>query len=87
MSKNETATYWLEEKHEVTEKLAEKTERTVQDVAADLAYIAGDHADMSDRDVIVTFYSEHDLPHEGHMPRFGGGWYCDTCDSPYCELA
>jgi hypothetical protein len=25
-------------------------------------------------------------PHEGHYPPLGGGWFCDTCNSPYCEL-
>jgi hypothetical protein len=25
-------------------------------------------------------------PHEGHFSLWGS-WYCDTCDSPYCELA
>lgn len=27
------------------------------------------------------------LPHVGHFSRLGGTWWCDTCDSPYCELA
>lgn len=26
-------------------------------------------------------------PHTGHYSRLGGGWWCDTCDSPYCDLA
>ena len=26
-------------------------------------------------------------PHIGHWPRFGGGWFCDTCNSHYCDLA
>lgn len=26
-------------------------------------------------------------PHEGHVSHFTGAWYCDTCDSPYCERA
>ncbi len=26
-------------------------------------------------------------PHTGHFSRLGGTWWCDTCDSPYCELA
>ena len=26
-------------------------------------------------------------PHEGHVSRLTGAWYCDTCDSPYCERA
>ena len=26
-------------------------------------------------------------PHEGHYSRLGGTWWCDTCDSPYCDLA
>jgi len=25
--------------------------------------------------------------HVGHYSRLGGTWWCDTCDSPYCELA
>jgi hypothetical protein len=25
--------------------------------------------------------------HVGHVVRFSGTWYCDTCDSPYCDLA
>lgn len=26
-------------------------------------------------------------PHYGHFSRLGGTWFCDTCNSPYCELA
>lgn len=25
--------------------------------------------------------------HEGHRSRLTGAWYCDTCNSPYCDLA
>lgn len=25
--------------------------------------------------------------HVGHFSRFGGTWWCDTCDSAYCDLA
>jgi hypothetical protein len=25
--------------------------------------------------------------HTGHFSHLGGTWYCDTCDSPYCDLA
>lgn len=28
-----------------------------------------------------------DAPHVGHFSRLGGTWWCDTCDSPYCDLA
>ena len=28
-----------------------------------------------------------DEPHVGHFSRLGGTWWCDTCDSPYCDLA
>ena len=28
-----------------------------------------------------------DAPHTGHYSRLGGTWWCDTCNSPYCELA
>jgi hypothetical protein len=34
----------------------------------------------------VPEYPE-DAPHVGHRSHFTGAWYCDTCDSPYCELA
>jgi len=25
--------------------------------------------------------------HVGHRAHLTGAWYCDTCDSPYCDLA
>jgi hypothetical protein len=25
--------------------------------------------------------------HVGHRSSLSGSWYCDTCDSPYCNLA
>jgi hypothetical protein len=25
--------------------------------------------------------------HVGHFSRLGGTWWCDTCNSPYCDLA
>jgi hypothetical protein len=28
-----------------------------------------------------------DAPHTGHYSHISGTWWCDTCDSPYCELA
>jgi hypothetical protein len=28
-----------------------------------------------------------DRPHVGHFSRLGGTWFCDTCNSPLCELA
>lgn len=27
-----------------------------------------------------------ETPHVGHFSRFGETWWCDTCNSPYCEL-
>lgn len=32
-------------------------------------------------------YDPDEEPHVGHFSRLGGTWWCDTCDSPYCELA
>lgn len=26
-------------------------------------------------------------PHVGHFSRLGGTWWCDTCNSPYCDEA
>lgn len=31
--------------------------------------------------------TEESEPHVGHFSRLGGTWWCDTCNSPYCELA
>lgn len=28
-----------------------------------------------------------EVPHLGHFSRLGGTWWCDTCNSPYCDLA
>jgi hypothetical protein len=25
--------------------------------------------------------------HVGHFSQLGGTWWCDTCNSPYCDLA
>lgn len=30
---------------------------------------------------------DEDKPHKGHYSRLGGLWFCDTCNSPYCDLA
>lgn len=31
---------------------------------------------------------EHEpAEHQGHFSRLGGTWWCDTCNSPYCDLA
>lgn len=28
-----------------------------------------------------------EAPHQGHYSRLGGAYWCDTCNSPYCDLA
>jgi len=28
-----------------------------------------------------------DAPHVGHWSQLGGTYWCDTCNSPYCDLA
>lgn len=30
---------------------------------------------------------EDEEPHTGHYSRLGGTYWCDTCNSPYCERA
>lgn len=30
---------------------------------------------------------DDDTPHVGHFSRLGGTWWCDTCNSPYCDRA
>lgn len=36
--------------------------------------------------ICETCYLESNEPHKGHWTLFGQ-WFCDTCNSPYCELA
>lgn len=31
-------------------------------------------------------WGEPEPPHVGHFSRLGGTYWCDTCNSPYCEL-
>lgn len=30
---------------------------------------------------------DYDAPHTGHYSRLGGTYWCDTCNSPYCDNA
>lgn len=50
----------------------------------DIDLEAGETMAWSDR---VLGYTTDDAPHVGHYSRLGGAWWCDTCDSPYCDLA
>jgi hypothetical protein len=39
-------------------------------------------------DALKLAEAEYDATHhKGHFSQLGGAWWCDTCDSPYCELA
>jgi hypothetical protein len=39
--------------------------------------------------LVVGFLVDEDgeVAHAGHFSRLGGTWWCDTCNSPYCERA
>jgi hypothetical protein len=43
-------------------------------------------ADADDQDDFSADIRER-IPHVGHFSRLGGTWWCDTCNSPYCEQA
>jgi len=43
------------------------------------------YTDSDELDMLAFALSQP--PHTGHWMPFTGAWYCDTCDSPYCELA
>jgi hypothetical protein len=54
--------------------------------------------DMPPRDVLAQYAEanaitkrraaeELDAPHFGHSAHFSGAWFCDTCNSPYCDRA
>ena len=38
-----------------------------------------------EKDMIVEDDYDDEVPHEGHYSWTG--WFCDTCDSPYCDQA
>lgn len=42
--------------------------------------------DEADYDAAVTELHA-DRPHVGHFSHIGGTWWCDTCNSAYCDLA
>lgn len=50
-----------------------------------LGYVARHAADAMAEDHLAA-YEPVDEPHTGHYSLFGTYW-CDTCDSHYCELA
>jgi hypothetical protein len=63
-------------------------ERISQDEIVELQGLA-DHIDPGDT-VLLEWAGVPEFdgpPHVGHWSRLGGLWYCDTCDSPYCDLA
>jgi hypothetical protein len=35
----------------------------------------------------AEFLGDDDTPHTGHYSRLGGTYWCDTCNSPYCDKA
>jgi hypothetical protein len=37
--------------------------------------------------VIDAMADDTEEPHVGHYSRIGGTYWCDTCNSPYCDLA
>lgn len=69
---------------------------TAASVAAELG-ITADDGDVYDivADEWQRGYSEYyeeqdsasDVEHEGHYSAFGNQFWCDTCNSPYCNLA
>lgn len=61
MFKNENASYWLNNRAGAVQELAKLTGQSTEQVAEELAYIAGDHADMPDADVLETFNGDHGL--------------------------
>lgn len=37
--------------------------------------------------IVAAEEESDDEPHVGHFSRLGGTWWCDTCNSPYCDNA
>lgn len=68
------------ESAEVLTSLARRMADTLEDPREREAFLST--ASMSGLDCEDT-----DHGHVGHFSRLGGTWWCDTCDSPYCELA
>lgn len=59
MSDNQNATYWHENYPHLCASLEEVTGDELSANANQLAYIAGDHGDMSDDEVIATIINEN----------------------------
>lgn len=57
MTINTSSTHWME--GAIPHWLAERFGGTPFSVADDLAYIAGDYLDMTDRDVLETYINEN----------------------------
>lgn len=55
---NIEAKYWLEEFPSVVEAFTHSTKESKEDIASDLALIAGDFSDMSDDEVLATYINE-----------------------------
>lgn len=55
------------------------------------ACVAGKHREcehmVEDQVVCGCYCHPAEAPHAGHVTRFTGAWFCDTCNSPYCDLA
>lgn len=46
----------------------------------------GNHlSDPDDKLCEHCYWTSKEEPHKGHWSTLGG-WWCDTCNSPYCEL-
>lgn len=47
----------------------------------------GGEGDEADPEGSCTNCGLENTFHHGHTMWLSGGWWCDTCDSPLCELA
>lgn len=69
------------------------TGATVEDAAVAavaMGYAAEDcYLDNQDggRAELAEVIEQYDIAHAGHFSRLGGTYWCDTCNSPYCDLA
>jgi hypothetical protein len=68
---------------DLARSIADEAHRTGRDVRA-LAYESTLILSPDMRAEVADLAAEQ---HVGHVLHFTGAWYCDTCDSPYCDLA
>lgn len=61
LHRNKSASYWMTRNRPIVQQLATATGQSEWATAKELAYIAGDHATVTDNEATETFMNDHNL--------------------------